>query len=83
MTAGKRYQYRGKDVEVDALRIEMIKRGLTYRDLAAKTRKQPQRIANVLAGSDTTWPIRVSINRALKMRIFRVPHRKRQQSIER
>jgi hypothetical protein len=72
-----RSQYIGKHVgqntSLDQLRIEMIKRGLGYRDLAALAGKSHRRIANVLAGNDRTWPIRAAINRALRSRIFSKP----------
>jgi hypothetical protein len=70
---GKRYQQRGRNLELDTLRIEMIRRGLTYRDLAALVKTQPQRIANILSGSDRTWPLRARINRLLRKRIFAKP----------
>jgi hypothetical protein len=70
---GKRYQQRGKKAELDLLRIVMIQRGLTYRQVAALAGKTPQRIANVLSGSDGSWPIRAQINRCLRRRIFQKP----------
>lgn len=76
---GKRYQQRGENAELDLLRIKMIQRGLTYRDLAAKVGRKPQRIANVLSGSDRTWPIRSDINRALRSKVFRKPKNTRRQ----
>jgi hypothetical protein len=71
-----RKQRRGENLESDELRIEMIRRGLTYRDLAKIVGTVPQRIANVLSYSDRTWPIRAAINRALRKRIFRKPLRR-------
>jgi hypothetical protein len=76
---GKRYQQRGKNAELDLLRIKMIERGLTYRDLAAMAGKKPQRVANVLSGSDRTWPIRAAINRALRSKLFSKPKNTRRQ----
>jgi hypothetical protein len=73
----KRTQRRGKNIESDSLRIEMIRRGLTYRDLAQIIGVVPQRVANVLCFSDHTWPIRRAINRALRMKIFRKPARRK------
>ena len=74
---GNRYQQRGKNVELDLLRIVMIQRALTCRDLAVLAGKNPQRIANVLSSWDRTWPIRAAINRALKRKIFRKPVRRK------
>jgi hypothetical protein len=73
----KRYQRVGKNQESDDLRIEMIRRGITYRELAEMVGKGPQRVANVLAYSDRTWPIRAAINRALHKKIFRKPLRRK------
>ena len=74
--AVQRTQRSGKNLESDLLRIEMIRRGLTYRDLALMVDTVPQRITNVLCFSDRTWPIRGAINRALRMKIFRKPARR-------
>lgn len=73
--AVKRQQRRGKNLECDELRIEMIRRGLTYRDLARMVSVGAPRIANVLSFSDRTWPIRAKINQALRKRIFYKPAR--------
>ena len=51
----------------------MIRRGLTYRDLAQLAGVVPQRITNVLCYSDRTWPIRRTLNRVLRQRIFAKP----------
>ena len=72
-----RYQQRGKIAELDLFRIELILRGLTYRDVAAMVGKKPQRIANVQSGSDRSWPIRAAINRALKQKLFVKPRNAR------
>jgi hypothetical protein len=69
----KRCQRVGKNVEADRCRIEMIRRGLTFRDLAAMVGRKPQQVANLLSGSNNTWPIRAQINRALRRRIFLKP----------
>jgi alkylated DNA nucleotide flippase Atl1 len=71
--AVNRKQRRGKNLEADILRIEMIRRALTYRDLARMVGTIPQRVANVLSGSDRTWPIRRALNRVLRQRIFANP----------
>jgi hypothetical protein len=65
-----RSQTRGKNIELDELRIEMIRRGLTYRQLAEIIGRDKQQVANVLTGNNPSWPIRAAINRALRKRIF-------------
>jgi hypothetical protein len=74
---GNHYQNRGKNIELDELRIEIIRRGLTYKQLAQMTGRKPQQVANVLSGSNTSWPIRAQINRALRKKVFTKPLRRR------
>jgi lambda repressor-like predicted transcriptional regulator len=57
----------------DALRIEMIRRGLTCRILAARIGLSRGTVNNVLSGNNQTWPPRRLINTALKMKIFTRP----------
>jgi len=55
------------------LRVEMLRRGIDHRELAAMIGYPPCRTANLLCGADTTWPLRRAINKALKMKIFAKP----------
>jgi len=55
------------------LRIEMIRRVLTYHDLAKLAGIVPQRVANLLSNNDRSWPMRAKINQALRMKIFHKP----------
>jgi|GEM_PF-5721373 len=64
---------RGKMVETDLLRIEMIKRGLDYKQLALKVQASPARVANVLCNNDHSWPLRAKLNQFFRRRIFSKP----------
>ena len=61
------------DVELAELRVVMASRSLQPRHLASMTRVSAQRISNVLAGGDKSWPIRAAINEALGQNIFAKP----------
>lgn len=69
----RKYQPSSGSIEVHTLRIVMAERGLKRADLVRLTGHSPQRISNVLTGSDTSWPIRSRINQVLGARIFLKP----------
>ena len=68
---------KGSPIEVKMLRLAMLNRDLSVGKLAQMARVGARRVTNVLSGSDTTWPIRAAINRALRESIFTKPARKR------
>jgi len=56
-----------------ALRVQLIRRRWTYRDLAQRVKCHPGYIANLFCGDNPFWPIRAKINRVLGGDIFKKP----------
>jgi hypothetical protein len=59
--------------EIMRLRQVMLEKHLTPAALGKLTGFDPRRISNQLCATDTTWPIRAAINRAMQEKIFSNP----------
>lgn len=59
-----------KSDECIRLKIRMLQRRLTYRDVARMAGIHPRVVSNVLCGNDRNWPPREAINRAFAEKIF-------------
>lgn len=66
------------------VRVEMARRGLRLRHLAALAGFSAKRLGNCLCGNDPSWPPRAAINRALGRTFFIQPsaHRVRKATNE-
>lgn len=67
---------RTRSLEITQLHLVMAERGLSNIALAAFPAMKgfnSRRIANVLCEQDKTLPIRLAINKALKLKIFEKP----------
>jgi len=71
----KQALFENKFDECINLKVRMLQRRLTYKDLAQMAELNPRVVSNVMCGNDRNWPPRAAINRALKERIFSKPTR--------
>jgi hypothetical protein len=55
------------------VKIRLLERGWTYKDLARKIGRDAKQVGNVIYGNTTSWPIRKAINAVLRESIFPKP----------
>ncbi len=70
MSSGKVKKVNGLQSERIALKISLLRRSWTYKDLARTIKVHPGYIANLFCGGNPWWPVRAAINRALGEQIF-------------
>jgi hypothetical protein len=58
----------------------MVKLGITTKDLAREISFNPSHVANVLAGTNKSWPVCSKINAFFGENIFSIPPRQMQRT---